>query len=220
MWEVISMAYIEKRGKGWIITVKRQENGRLIKHRKHVTGDLKPKEIEKIAREFEVEIDQGKQTSAMMGATVAYLAQEWFTHHVKAELASSTQDEYKKKLNEFILPYLGNIKIRDLRPQDIIKFMDKLSDDQMKPRTLKYCFQVLRSMLSTAVNWQVIQSNPCASVRPPRYKAPEAAFYDPEQAGKFLAALETIPPEWMHYRIAGTLSIFTTLRRSEVLGLR
>lgn len=246
------MASVEKRGNWWRITISRVENGKEVKYRKKLPGDMRLKDVDKEAKAFETDVNQGKETSVMMGATVAEFAQEWFTHHVKSDLASSIQDEYKSKLNNFILPALGGIRIRDLRPQHIIKFLNDTKqqlDDakQVKlekmlaeceagirtvetvenykrinsgARQIKYCYQVLNSMLASAVYWQVLPINPCASVKAPKYKAPEAGFYDADEAGAFLAALEGMPSEWMHYRIAATLSIFTTLRRSEVLGLR
>lgn len=245
------MASIETRGKWIRITVERTENGKRVVYRDKIPVGSKQKAIDAAVASLETSVNQGKLTSAMMGATVGTFAQEWFTHHVKTELAASTQDEYQRKLNKFILPNLGGDKIRDVRPQRIIKLLEdlkaKLENDKEEKlnkmheeyeagkrtfdtiekykqqntgaRQVKYVFQVLNSMFQSAVYWQVIPVNPCASVKTPQYKAPEAGFYDEEQAGAFLAALETIPPEWMAYRLAATLSIFTTLRRSEVLGL-
>lgn len=245
------MASIETRGKWIRITVERTENGKRVVYRDKVPVGTKQKAIDAAVASLETSVNQGKLTSAMMGATVGTFAQEWFTNHVKADLAASTQDEYKHMLNKFILPAIGKEKIRDVRPQNIIKMLEdrkaallaskeknilKMQEEcdagkrdpatlekyrrrNIGARQIKYVFQVTNSMFQTAVYWQVIPINPCASVKAPRYKAPEAGFYDEEQAGAFLAALETIPPEWMAYRLAATLSIFTTLRRSEVLGL-
>ncbi len=191
------MAYIEKRGKGYRITVERLENGQTVKHRKFIKGEFPDKEIKKLAREYEVEVDAGKHASAMMGATVHTFAQEWFTHHVKTDLASSTQQEYKRKLNKYILPNLGAIKIRSLRSVDIIKFLVKLKEEGVGARTLKFCYQILSSMCTTAIYWNVLTVNPCAAVKTPEYTPPEAGFYEAEGAGKLLTVLDNTPAKWM-----------------------
>ena len=84
-------------------------------------------------------------------------------------------------------------------------------------RTVKDHHTVLSSLFSTAVQWQVIPSNPCSHVKPPKYKKPESRYLDENGAAALIAALSEEP---YHYQIAVYTLLYTGLRRGEICGLR
>ena len=71
-------------------------------------------------------------------------------------------------------------------------------------------------MLQQAVYWQMIPYNPASRVRPPKAKKPNINFYDDAQTIALIKALEG---EELKFRVIILLTIFTGLRRGEVLGL-
>lgn len=101
-----------------------------------------------------------------------------------------------------------------------IKKEKYFSVDQTKQNlagaTVLYHHHVLSSILTTAVQWQVIPSNPCSRVKPPEAPKHEAKYLDEEQAAQLLSALDTEP---LRYRALFTLILFTGMRRGEALGL-
>ena len=72
-------------------------------------------------------------------------------------------------------------------------------------------------MLSTAVQWQIIVSNPCDRVKPPKIRQTEPKALDDVQAVELLELLES---EDIQYRTMIQLLIMLGLRREELLGLK
>ena len=82
--------------------------------------------------------------------------------------------------------------------------------------TVNHYHRFLSTVLSSAVQWQVIFSNPCERVKPPKIERKETAYLDEEQARQLLAALDH--EDMQHKTIVYTL-LQTGLRRGELCGL-
>lgn len=87
----------------------------------------------------------------------------------------------------------------------------KLSD-----KTIAEYHRLLSSILATAVQWQVLPSNPCERVKPPRIEHKEAAALESEQVVQLIQCLDSEP---LKYRTAVMLLLYTGLRRGELCGL-
>lgn len=83
--------------------------------------------------------------------------------------------------------------------------------------TILYYHRVISSVLSWAVKWQVIASNPASRVQPPKASKKEAIYLDEVQAQELLEKLEAAP---IQYRTAIEILLFTGMRRGELLGLQ
>lgn len=77
--------------------------------------------------------------------------------------------------------------------------------------------RLLSSILSTAVEWQVIPYNPTDRVKSPRGEGKEAQYLDEEQAKQLIAALENEP---MQFKTMIIILIYSGLRRGELCGLK
>lgn len=87
----------------------------------------------------------------------------------------------------------------------------KLSD-----KTISEYHRLLSSVLTTAVQWQVIPFNPCERVKPPKVEQKEALALDSEQAAELIRCLQEEP---IKYRSAIMLLLYTGMRRGELCGL-
>ena len=76
--------------------------------------------------------------------------------------------------------------------------------------TVLHYHKLLSTILTTAVRWQVITSNPCERVAPPKSDRKEAVYLDEEQAADLLAALDK---ESMQHQVIVKLLLFTGMRR-------
>ncbi len=83
-------------------------------------------------------------------------------------------------------------------------------------KTLQHYHRLISSIMTTAVQWQVISSNPCNRVKPPKAERKEAEYLDEQQAIDLLKALEAEP---LMYRTLYTLILNTGMRRGEACGL-
>ncbi|MBR1433027.1 MAG: tyrosine-type recombinase/integrase [Ruminiclostridium sp.] len=91
-----------------------------------------------------------------------------------------------------------------------------IEDKRLSDSTIRYYHAVLSSLLNTAVIWQVIPSNPCERVKPPKVTEKESRYLNEYETADLLAALEDEP---IQYAVAVKLLIFTGLRRGELCGL-
>ena len=89
-------------------------------------------------------------------------------------------------------------------------------DEYLSANTVGKYHRVLSSMFQTAVEWQLLVSNPCERVSPPKVRKSEAPFLTAEEAIRLLSLLEGEPEQ---YRNAVTVLLFTGMRRGELLGL-
>lgn len=91
--------------------------------------------------------------------------------------------------------------------------------DVSKPlssKTILHHHRLISSILSTAVEWGALFSNPCDRTKPPRVERTEPKYLDEVQAATLLDLLET---EDTLYKTAIRFLLFTGLRRGEALGL-
>ena len=101
------------------------------------------------------------------------------------------------------------------RPLDDI-FRPSEGKDTLSVSTILHHHRLISSMLSTAVKWQLIFSNPCSRVVLPKNKRKEAVYLDEEQAAQLLHALEN---ESVQHQVIVKLLLFTGMRRGELCGL-
>lgn len=82
--------------------------------------------------------------------------------------------------------------------------------------TILHYHRLISSMLTDAVQWQLILSNPAERVEPPKADREEAEHYDEDMLTKMLMLLENEP---LKYRVMVLLAVYTGLRKGEVMGL-
>lgn len=87
---------------------------------------------------------------------------------------------------------------------------------RLSDSTIAEYHRLISSILTTAVQWQVIPSNPCDRVKPPKVERKEAASLDAEQAAELIRCLQDEP---LKYKAAVMLTLYTGLRRGELCGL-
>ncbi len=83
-------------------------------------------------------------------------------------------------------------------------------------KTALHYHRLISSMLETAVQWQLIPSNPCKRVKAPRAEHREAKYLDEEQAAHLIELLNDEP---ITYRTMILLLLNSGLRRAELCGL-
>lgn len=102
-----------------------------------------------------------------------------------------------------------------------IKFKElfKPEDDALttiSENTIKHYHALISAILEKAVKWQLIFSNPCERVEPPKAKRKEARYLDEDQTVDLLSYLDGEP---LQYRTMITLLLYSGLRRGELCGL-
>ena len=226
---------IEKRGKNsyrLIVCHGFNLDGKPIRHTKTVHGTKSQAKIE--LAKFVVEVEQG---TVIEGKSITFkeFTEIWKRDYGSKELAPSTYRRYLGMLESRILPYLGHFKLDKIKPTDIMKFYDMLDKDTqirrvkcnngyrtLKPlsqKTILEHHRLIRAMLHRAVYWQLLFSNPCERVQPPKSKKPKRRYYDDEQCKVLLSNLNELSVDDIKYKTAITLTLFTGVRLGELMGL-
>ncbi len=96
------------------------------------------------------------------------------------------------------------------------ELFDLAEDKGLSGKTIMNYHLLLSSIFSTAVQWQVIFSNPCERVKPPKVRRKESRYLDEVGAAAIFEALEDEP---IQFAVAIKLLLYTGLRRGELCGL-
>ena len=90
------------------------------------------------------------------------------------------------------------------------------TDKPLSSKTILHYHRLISSILSTAVEWGALISNPCERTKTPRVEHKEPRYLDEQQAATLLRLLED---EDVMYQTAIRFLLYTGLRRGEALGL-
>lgn len=201
------MASIKKRGSSYLITVSMgyDVNGKKLFETTTFKPDagLTPKKAEKAAQAFAAEFEAKCKNGLTLDGrktTLKQFTDKWLSEYAVQNLQPGTLEDYKAIITVHIFPEMGHLKLTDIRPHTISSFINAMSQDGAKKNgksggyskgTIKKVVGVLSSILRTAVEWEIINSNPCDKVRTKGAKtADKVKFFTPEQTAHFLEFIE------------------------------
>lgn len=150
------MATVEKRGRGYRITVAGglDLNGKQIRHRMNWTPDEKmtPRQIEKelnrqVVR-FEEQVRAGTVTSDG-NVRFADFAQRYMVEYGRLNLKPTTLSNYERNLAR-INQAIGHIKLKDLSPLHIQAFYNNLQEEGIRSRSTAVAKLALMEWLSSS----------------------------------------------------------------------
>ena len=137
--------------------------------RKYTEKQLE-KALNKAAVEFEEKVLSGEIAADRRLKLVDFIPQ--YMESAKLKLEPTTIEEYTRVINKYILPALGHLRLKDIRPAHIQKFVNMLSSGEyrqdgktgaLKPASVKRYYAVLQSVLSAAYRLELLPSNPTDS---------------------------------------------------------
>jgi integrase len=201
------------------VSIGKNASGKYRFHWETVKGTKK--DAEKHLSEMLSRMDNGtfiKPTKTKLGE---YL-DRWLNEYVKPNLGPRTYEGYESIIRCHLTPDLGHIQLVQLKPQQLQKYYaKKLSGGRcngkgaLNPTTVSHHHTCLHRALEMAVKWGLIIRNPADAVTPPRPLHAEMNTMNEDGLQKFLETAKPTP----YYTIFYT-SLFTGMRRSEVLALR
>ena len=162
------------------------------------------------------EISQHRKTP-----TIAALCERFFEAHAMERCKPSTQGEYRRAIDLFIVPAIGGFKIVDVERKDIAELHHKYRN---KPYQANRTLGVLSKMFNLAEIWGLRPdgSNPCRHV--PKYREVKRERYlaDVEllRLGQVLSESERDGSESLFIVAAFRLLILTGCRLGEIQTLR
>ncbi|MCR4442182.1 MAG: site-specific integrase [Peptococcaceae bacterium] len=206
-----------------VINLGRDKNGKYPKKRRDVHG-TRP-EAEEVLRQMLDELENPpKRFSEQLTGEFLLL---WVNTIAKPDLEQNTYESYKWEIERHINPCIGHIPLCELTPMHIQTFYSYLAEagklrgkGGLSNRSVIYKGAILNQALAKAVDLELIEKNPCDSVKPPRdkkkkQKKDEMIVLTKEELKTFLADTRD-HPDWALIHTAA----YTGMRQSELLGLR
>src|SRR5919199_972742 len=151
--------------------------------------------------------------------TLAEFVEEWWRLDATSRLERATLKGYASHWNRHILPRLGQVPVRDITPLTLTRFRADLEQAGVGDETIRRCLVLLQSILSRAVEWQRILSNPVRAVRKPRTKRHRAVVPLAPQAVEAIRA-DLIKRGSHDGAVLVSLLAYAGLRPEEALALQ
>lgn len=177
----------------------------------------------------DLDIEGGKQ-----------LLKTFLPHYITTEVArqhkQSTAHDYGKRADYYILPTLGDYRLCDIKRRIIVAWVNAMvdfTDDktgrQWSLNSIRQAHRLLERAFDAAVEQDLIEENPAASVKVPRRRRGDEMIIDdadqeshalsPEQEQQLL--VEVLRTNKYHgLYLLYVLALRLGLRRGELLGLR
>ena len=157
-------------------------------------------------------IDDGLTYDATITTLRDYLA-EWLISK-ETTLKTSTNYQYNHVVETYILPYLGQTKLMDLKSVQIQTLYNRLRKDDIGIPTIQKVHTVFHSALSYACKIDLITRNPASVIAPPKNPNKEMKILDQSEISQLLITVENHRWKALYY-----LAVRTGMRQSEILGL-
>lgn len=190
--------------------------------RKQVTrsGFKTKREAQAAATDLVSQMNAGTWTDDH-GMMVGAWLETWLERKVANGLRPATAKLYRQHINDYLVPNLGNIRLRDLRPGHVSDLLNRLQAEAgtggklLSANTVVRVHACLRSALTTAVRMRLVSFNAARDVELPKVQRARVHPWEPWELGAFLDGIqgERLAPLF-------EVTAATGLRRGEALGLR
>jgi len=164
-------------------------------------------------KKTQTQVERG-MTYSKANVTLGDFIPKWLEFH-KTTVAPNTAVQYKQQTDNYILPELGKIKLRDLSLNIIEAHYMALQKSGLGASSVRYVHAILRKCLNDAVRRGYIGYNPTQGAILPRVDDKEMVFLDEDEILRFLITIQE-----SSYNALYTLAIKTGMRKGELLALK
>lgn len=183
------------------------------RERHYKTLQCTKKAAEAALRKMIADMENGSITTAS-----AMKVKDWMDNWLALYLPNieaTTRAGYREKIDNYIIPTLGNIQLKALNTDHVQKWINELHQRGLSPKTIRNAYNNLNAALKKAVVLRMIPYNPCNGVELPKLVKYEAQVYDTDGIHK---ALDAAKGSDMYLIVLLGLSV--GLRRGEMLALK
>lgn len=203
---------IRKRGNTYSVIVPLGKDTSGKKRYKWVTCQTK-REAEAKRAELIHQANTGMLASPK--GTLGEFVERWLEEYAKPNVSPTTAETYVKIARAHIIPVLGKIPLKDLKPEHLQHFYSERLGKGLSPATIRHHHMLLHKALNDAVKWGLLARNIVDAVSPPLNTRKEMRILDDTEINKVLSESRD-----NKYFILFAVDLMTGLRRSEILGLQ
>jgi integrase len=207
---------LEPRGNGvWRITVAAGRDPVTGKYRR-VRETFYGTKTDARKRRDALRADVGRGIHANGGKeNVADYLERWIVHReLSGKLRPATAKTYRGYVRREVVPRIGSMRLREVRPVDVQRVLDACLKRGLAPRSIVQIHRVMHAAFRQAVRWQLLTVNPSDGVNVPKVEAADLTTPAP---GDVRRVIEQVRPE---SRVAIAVAAGLGLRRGETLALR
>ena len=152
---------------------------------------------------------------ALHKLTVGQWLETWLRDYKQAKICPLTFDNYERLIRGHLLPTLGTIPLKELRPEHVQQFYNQQRQAGLSAGTIRVIHAVLHGALRQAMRNQLVMRNVSEATERPSGKTRRMTPLTKMQVGQLLTAIAK-------HRLypAILLGFGTGLRRGELLALR
>lgn len=155
-------------------------------------------------------------TDQAPGPTVGEYLDEWLDGYVRKRLATSTERMYATDVERVWRPAIGDIRLSELRAEDIQAVVDQMVERGSHPSTVHVTVWRLRGALTLARANRLLDSDPASRVRLPRRPATGIRSLSQDELARFVG--EAMTGRYWLSRMAGAIAL-TGIRHGEARAL-
>ena len=178
------------------------------------------------AKQLETELRARSLEAASGHLTVDELIAEYLAAQ-KGNIRATTYDKYKRNLELYVSPTLGNLKISKLSSQLLQKWKTSLNERGLSTVTKTNAYRNLSAVLNFGVRMEYFQKNPLAVIggfRDPDFtvEAERLRFYTADQFLSFISAARAdaeAANDWRFY-VFFNIAFYTGMRKGEIHALK
>jgi integrase len=159
------------------------------------------------------QIDQGLTLQGMNSTLGEYMYQ-WLKSATPG-LRPNTVANYAGYIRRHIVPALGDIKVAELRPDQVQQLYNEKAREGYSQNTIRMIHAVLHRALNQAARWGIIMRNPASVVNKPKPRRQEMKVWNETEVASFLSFFTGTRFDALFY-----LAVTTGMRKGELLGLK
>lgn len=208
------MSIKQRAENSWTIAVYlgRDEAGKKKYHYETFYAKHKREAI-KYEKEVEQRIKERIGSSKALALNVGQLIDKWLSS-IQKDVDIATFDTYSKQAKR-IRPLVEDLQLYLLTTLQIEERLNQLWQEDLKPRTIKNCYSILRRVLNWASSRDLVKPNIMKEIKSPKIQRIKRSVLKQDQLMVFL----DIAKQYKHYLPIRVLAL-SGVRVGEVLGLR
>ena len=179
--------------------------------------------IEKKLGTFHPPVKYGKNYNPTMKELLKEFVELYGVNHWGDSFLSCSQH----RINDYIIPKIGNIRVKDVTPHLLECFYDELqrtpagilkghkdTGKTVSHSVIEAIHSLLKNAFNRAIRWNYISTNPAMTAEVPQFEKTKRAVWEAETAQTALALCED-----RRMKLVMMLAIGCTMRIGEILGL-
>ncbi len=151
--------------------------------------------------------------------TIAALLEEFMKFSEARDRSPKTLHEYRRTIDNFLVPAIGEIRIDQLTPHDLDSLYASLQTKSrsLSPASVRRYHAVIAAALNQAVKWEWLVVSPASKVTLPALKTKQLAVPSPSEVRELISACYAQSELLGVYAV---LAAITAARRGELAALR